>query len=72
MTGLSGGAGELPPCAPTEPYVTLSRHTALVAEPSILHRPGANARTARDSCGEFAATTRMPAPGFAALACACA
>ncbi len=27
--GLSGGAGEPPPYAPTEPYVTVSRHTAL-------------------------------------------
>lgn len=29
MLGLSGGARELPPCAPTEPYVKVTPHTAL-------------------------------------------
>ncbi|HCR1909580.1 TPA: hypothetical protein ONC18_002260 [Enterobacter kobei] len=30
--GLSGRARELPPCAPTEPDVTVSRHPALVVD----------------------------------------
>ena len=33
---VSGGAGELPPYAPTEPYVKVSPHTALVVEPLAL------------------------------------
>ncbi len=32
--GLSGRAGELPPCAPTEPDVTVSRHPAPVIDRS--------------------------------------
>ncbi|WP_233420990.1 hypothetical protein [Xenorhabdus nematophila] len=32
--GLSGRARELPPCAPTEPDVTVSRHPALVVDRS--------------------------------------
>ena len=43
----SGGAGELPPCAPTEPYVTVSRHTALVAEPFIARVQTANVQTSQ-------------------------
>jgi|GEM_PF-5030897 len=33
FASLSGGAGEPPPCAPTEPYVRVSPHTALVVAP---------------------------------------
>ena len=34
--GVSGRAGELPPGAPTEPYVKISLHTALVVDRSAL------------------------------------
>lgn len=57
--GLSGGAGEPPPYAPTEPYVTVSRHTALVAEPFSSYRPSASVQTTSDTLGGYAATTGM-------------
>ena len=33
MIEESGGAGEFHPHAPTDPYVTVSRHTALIIPP---------------------------------------
>ena len=33
----SGGAGEFHPHAPTDPDVTVSRHTALITQPPRLH-----------------------------------
>src|SRR5664279_3023250 len=35
----SGRPGDLPPEAPTDPYVSLSAHTALLTQSSECHRP---------------------------------
>ena len=40
----SSGAGELPPCALTDPHVNLSIHTAPIAQPHS-YGPIANAQT---------------------------
>ncbi len=57
ILGLSGGAR--PSSTPTEPYVTLSRHTALVAEPFSFYRPGVSIQTASDTHCGYASTTGM-------------
>ncbi|MDM7937167.1 MAG: hypothetical protein QUV06_06885, partial [Cyanobium sp. CZS 48M] len=46
---LPGSPGELPPEAPTDPYMTLSRHTAPVIQPPPVHR--ANEQTSQAAAG---------------------
>ncbi|MDB6374556.1 hypothetical protein [Photorhabdus bodei] len=71
IMGLSGGAGEPPPYAPTELYVTLSRHTALVAEPFSFYRPSASVQTTSDTLCGYAATIGMRGTDFPGYVCVC-
>jgi hypothetical protein len=45
VRGVPGGPGELPPEAPTDPYVTLSRHTAPVIPTFLPSTSNANGFT---------------------------
>ena len=53
------GAGELPPCALSEPDLNLSAHPAPVIQP-LVSFPIANAETARAAYGLFAPTSIPP------------
>ena len=70
-TGVSGGAGEPPPCAPTEPYLKVSLHTALVVEPFSSGNPSSNVQIALIGNDVFGAPIHRLLPGFPALVCAC-
>ena len=52
------GAGELPPCALSEPGVSLSTHRAPIIQPSVAHQT-ASAETARAVSWLFA-PARIP------------
>lgn len=69
--GVIGWRRGTAPYAPTEPYVTLSRHTALVVESFKYRKLSTSVQTASGSRDEFAVTTRMHAPDYLALACVC-
>jgi hypothetical protein len=60
-----GSPGELPPEAPTDPYVTLSRHTAPVIQPLPAHR--ANGQTGQGAVGKFASGTHGCGDAYAAV-----
>jgi len=70
-TGVSGGAGEPPPCVPTEPYLKVSLHTALVVEPFNSGNPSSNVQIALIGNDVFGTPNHRLLPGSPALVCAC-
>ena len=62
---LPGSPGELPPEAPTDPYVTLSRHTAPVIQPLPAHR--ANGQTGQGAVGQSAPGAHGCGDAYAAV-----
>ncbi|WP_370594501.1 transposase [Synechococcus sp. CBW1108] len=60
-----GSPGELPPEAPTDPYVTLSRHTAPVIQPLPAHR--ANGQTGQGAVGQSASGAHGCGDAYAAV-----
>jgi hypothetical protein len=61
-----GSPGKLPPKAPTDPYVTLSRHTAPVIQPPPVHR--ANEQTSQAAAGRSAPEAHVCGDAFAVIA----
>jgi hypothetical protein len=63
---LPGSPGELPPEAPTDPKVTISRHTAPVIQPPPVHR--ANEQTSQAAAGRSAPEAHDRGDAFAVIA----
>ena len=65
QSSTPGSPGELPPEAPTDPYVTLSRHTAPVIQPPPVHH--ANEQTSQAAAGRSAPEAHDCGDAFAVI-----